>query len=454
MLALRDYQKDVVQRVRAAFARGHRRVCAVLPCGAGKTVLAAAMARGALEKGHRVLFLVHRRELLEQTARTFRACGLSFGVIAAGARAGRDLPCNLASVATLARRLASLPAPQFIVVDECHHVTARTYLSILEAFPRAFVLGLTATPARLGGQGLSAVFDALVVGATVKDLIQRGALAAFRYYAPPSKFDPARARVRCGDYVRADLLQQVDEAPIVGDVVAEYQKHAAGKRAIVYCVSRAHAQHVAAAFAAAGIAAAAVDGETAPEERRAAVRQFRAGKLRVLCNCELFGEGFDVPALDAVILARPTKSLTLFLQQATRAMRIDPANPGKEAIIIDHVGNVFEHGLPDEDRTWRLTARKERKKASDAPALRICPACFAANRGGAPRCCVCGQVFTAQGRDFHASPGELVRIEQLEKQKRTQQRRQARTLPELLALARARGYSRGWAWHVYKNRRG
>lgn len=161
-----------------------------------------------------------------------------------------------------------------------------------------------------------------------------------------------------------------------------------------------------------------------------------------------------MPALDAVILARPTKSLTLFLQQATRAMRIDPANPGKEAIIIDHVGNVFEHGLPDEDRTWRLTARKGRKKASDAPALRICPACFAANRAGAPRCCVCGQVFTAQGRDFHASPGELVRIEQLEKQKRTQQRRQARTLPELLALARARGYSRGWAWHVYKKRRG
>lgn len=451
MFTLRPYQEQFIDDIRHEFAIGKRRVCAVAPCGSGKTVMAGWMARGALVRGRRVLFMVHRKELIEQTSRAFQRLGINHSLILKGARVVDDSPVHIASVQTLSRRLDKLQPPDFLICDECHHIMAGTYQKILTAFPKAYVLGLTATPTRLNGSGLGSVFESLVLGATVKELIAEGNLAPYDYYAPPTKFDPKLARVRYGEYVKSDVAAQIDDAMIIGDVVKNYKKYADGKRAIVYCISREHSEHIAAAFQKEGIAACHVDGDTASARRANCIAAFREGKINVLCNCELFGEGFDVPALDAVILARPTKSLTLYIQQAMRAMRRDDHNPKKRAVIIDHVGNVFQHGLPDEEREWTLEEKAKRKRMREVPPIRQCPKCFAALPAQAKVCSSCGYVFRTEGRKATESDGQLVRIEELKRKKRQEVGR-ARTIQELEAIAIRRGYSMRWVTHIARAR--
>ena len=349
-ISLRLYQQQLIDDVGYEFSEGRRRVCAVAPCGAGKTIMTAWMARGTALSGRRAIFMVHRQELIEQTSATFTAMGIRHGLIAAGAAKEYDLPVQIASVQTLIHRLHEVQPPDLLICDECHHIVANTYRRILEHFAAAYVLGVTATPERIGGQGLGEIFESLVLGPTAAELIAAGNLTPYDYYAPPSKFDPAAAHVRFGEYVKNDLIHQMDDADVIGDIVKNYQNLAGDRRAICYCINRAHSEHVAASFRAAGIPAAHVDGETHRAVRARTIEEFRAGKLRILCNAELFGEGFDVPAMEAVILARPTASLTLYIQQSMRPLRPDPNNPAKRAVIIDHVGNVFRHGMPDEER--------------------------------------------------------------------------------------------------------
>ncbi len=248
-----------------------------------------------------------------------------------------------------------------IAVHNCHHVLASTYRKILDHYPNAQVLGVTATPERMGGQGLGDVFSSMTIGPSVKDLIEWGNLAPFDLYAPPVKFDASQLRVKFGDYVREDLQIAMDDNTIIGDLIESYHKYAEGLKAIVYCVSLQHSEHVARSFRNAGIAAQHIDGETPKPLREQIIKDFRSGRVQILCNVDLISEGFDVPSAGAVILARPTQSLTLYIQQAMRAMRPDENNPDKRAIIIDHVGNVFRHGMPDEERDWTLESKKKRK---------------------------------------------------------------------------------------------
>lgn len=248
-----------------------------------------------------------------------------------------------------------------IAVHNCHHVLASTYRKILDHYPNSQVLGVTATPERMGGQGLGDVFNSMTIGPSVKDLIEWGNLAPFDLYAPPVKFDASQLRVKFGDYVREDLQLAMDDNTIIGDLIESYHKYAEGLKAIVYCVSLQHSEHVARSFRNAGIAAQHIDGETPKPLREQIIRDFRSGRVQILCNVDLISEGFDVPSAGAVILARPTQSLTLYIQQAMRAMRPDENNPNKRAIIIDHVGNVFRHGMPDEERDWTLESKKKRK---------------------------------------------------------------------------------------------
>ncbi len=251
-----------------------------------------------------------------------------------------------------------------IAVHNCHHVLASTYRKILDHYPNAQVLGVTATPERMGGQGLGDVFNSMTIGPSVKDLIEWGNLAPFDLYAPPVKFDASQLRVKFGDYVREDLQLAMDDNTIIGDLIESYHKYADGLKAIVYCVSLQHSEHVARSFRNAGIAAQHIDGETPKPLREQIIRDFRSGRVQILCNVDLISEGFDVPSAGAVILARPTQSLTLYIQQAMRAMRPDENNPDKRAIIIDHVGNVFRHGMPDEERDWTLESKKKRKMSA------------------------------------------------------------------------------------------
>lgn len=351
----------MIDDVAYEFKNGNKRVCMVGPCGCGKTVMVGWMSAGSVLQKNRVLFLVHRQELIDQSSETFTSMNISHGIIAARESKQYDRFAQIGSVQTVVRRLGEMPEPDFIIIDESQHVMASTYRKIVDYYPNAYVLGVTATPERMGGQGLGDVFQSMTIGPSVKDLIEWGNLAPFDLYAPPAKFDASQLRVKFGDYVREDLQLAMDDNTIIGDLIESYHKYAEGLKAIVYCVSLQHSEHVARSFRNAGIAAQHIDGETPKPLREQIIKDFRSGRVQILCNVDLISEGFDVPSAGAVILARPTQSLTLYIQQAMRAMRPDENNPDKRAIIIDHVGNVFRHGMPDEERDWSLESKKKRK---------------------------------------------------------------------------------------------
>lgn len=441
-ISLRPYQQQLIDDVGYEYSEGRRRVCAVAPCGAGKTIMTAWMARGTALSGRRAIFMVHRQELIEQTSATFTAMGIRHGLIAAGAAKEYDLPVQIASVQTLIHRLSQVQAPDLLICDECHHIVANTYLKIVDQFASSYVLGVTATPERIGGQGLGEIFQSLVLGPSAADLIAAGNLTPYDYYTPPTKFDPAAAHVRFGEYVKNDLINQMDDADVIGDIVKNYKNLADDKRAICYCINRAHSEHVAASFRAAGIPALHIDGETHKAVRARAIEDFRTGRLQILCNAELLGEGFDVPAMEAVILARPTASLTLYIQQSMRPLRPDPNNTEKRAIIIDHVGNVFRHGMPDEEREWSLETKKRKPRAT---AIKVCPACYTAVPSTA-RTCPCGHVFAAapEERKITETDGTLKKIEAIQRKERRQEVGRARSVSDLTAIALRRGYSLRW----------
>ena len=438
---LRKYQEQFIDDIGYEFGLGRRRICAVAPCGAGKTLVTGWMSRGAALNGKRVLFMVHRQELIDQTSKTFSALGIRHGIIAANAPTDYDLSVQIASVQTLVRRLDKVPRPDFLICDECHHIIAGTYRKIIDHW-QPLVLGVTATPERLGGQGLGDVFETLVMGPSVKELVEWGNLSPFDYYAPPSKFDPNECHVRFGEFVQRDIIGQVDDADVIGDVVKYYKELALGKRAICYCVNRAHSEHISQMFISAGIPAQHVDGETPKNIRNQAIEDFRNDKIKILSNAELFGEGFDVPSMEAVILARPTASLALYIQQAMRAMRHDDDNPDKRAIIIDHVGNVFRHGLPDEEHEWTLENQKK-KRQERTTSIKVCPQCFQAIKSAYQTCPVCGYVFVTE-REPTAAKGTLVKISEVERKERRMEVGRARTVEELERIARQRGYSMRW----------
>ena len=441
-ICLRPYQQQLIDDVGYEYSEGRRRVCAVAPCGAGKTIMTAWMARGTALSGRRAIFMAHRQELIEQTSATFTAMGIRHGLIAAGAAKEYDLPVQIASVQTLIHRLSQVQAPDLLICDECHHIVANTYRKIVDQFSSSYVLGVTATPERIGGQGLGEIFQSLVLGPSAAELIAAGNLTPYDYYAPPTKFDPAAAHVRFGEYVKNDLLSQMDDADVIGDIVTNYKNLADGKRAICYCINRAHSEHVAASFRAAGIPALHIDGETHKAVRARAIEDFRTGRLQILCNAELLSEGFDVPAMEAVILARPTASLTLYIQQSMRPLRPDPNNPEKRAVIIDHVGNVFRHGMPDEEREWSLETKKRKPRAM---AIKVCPACYTAVPSTA-RTCPCGHVFAAapEERKITETDGTLKKIEAIQRKERRQEVGRARSVADLTEIAIKRGYSLRW----------
>ena len=385
-MELRPYQQDLVNKIRQAICSGSQRVCAVLGCGGGKSVIIATIAKAATDRGNRVLFLVHRKELTAQISRTMAAMGVD------------PFLCTVAMVQTMARQktLARTIPPALIIVDEAHHSLAAGYLRIFDYFSQATVVGFTATPQRMGDGGLGKVFQQLVESVSTKWLIENHYLTPYHLYSVPLT-EVTRIHTRHGDYDQGEIAKLMDKGAIFGGTVASWLQQAKDKKTIVYCASIKTSQATAAAFRRQGISAAHLDGSTPKAERERIVQQFRDGKILVLCNVDLFGEGFDVPDCEVVQLLRPTKSLTLFIQQSMRPMRINPQNPQKEAIILDHVGNYTRHGFPDDDHDWNLEAKKKKKQAKTT--TKQCPVCYHVfipskdNNSGPLRCPYCGEVL-------------------------------------------------------------
>jgi DNA repair protein RadD len=446
MIQLRPYQSAAIDAARAAYKSGHRAVLFQLPTGGGKTVTASTVVHGAAQRGNGTWWLTHRRELADQASQTFHDLGIPHGTVQAGYVSDRHALVQVASIQTIVRRIRELPPPALLVFDEAHHIGAATWETIFHAFPEAKILGLTATPWRLDGQGLGNWFSHMVSGPTVAELISTGSLSPYRLFAPATP-DLSDVATSAGDYQRGALAKAMDKPQIVGDAIGHYRRLCPGKRAVAFAAGVENSKHIAAQFQAAGIPAEHVDGAMDNRARDAAVERFRRGETLVLSNSDLFGEGFDVPGIEAAILLRPTKSLSLYLQQVGRALR--PAEGKAEAVILDHAGNSLRHGLPDDEREWSLADREKRRRSepSDVP-VRQCTECFFVFRP-APKCPSCGHVAPAVSRELEVVEGsleEVTRAKEQAKRERWKEERECTSLEDWQALARARGYKPGWAY--------
>lgn len=448
---LRPYQAELVSSIRNEFVHGTRSVLVTSPTGSGKTLLTAYMLKEAAARGKRCWFVVHRRELVRQSLRAFGAIGLEAGVISSGFPEEPALLVQVVSIGTVARRLKQCKPPDLIVWDECHHSAAGAWQAVRAEYSGAFHVGLTATPQRLDGKGLDDYFSKMLHGPSVPWLIDNGFLSPFKYYAPAG-IDVTGVKTSRGDYDRRGLSLAADKPTVTGSAVKHYLRLCPGKRAIAFAVGVQHSMHIASEFNAAGIPAAHLDGDTPSDERDRTLAKFAEGSILVLSNVELFGEGFDVPGIEACLLLRPTQSLALHLQQVGRALR--PA-PGKEyAVILDHAGNATRHGMPDEIRPWTLEANDKKPSAKTQEVrCRVCPRCFGAQRPGAKACPYCGAAFEPTKREIEQVEGELKEIKKIEAKKEVGR---ARTLDDLVAIGVARGYSspKLWALHILRARRG
>ena len=452
-ITLRPYQNTLIERARANFITGKQSQLLVLPTGGGKTVCFSYMAARAVEKGLRVWILAHRVELLDQISRTLTSFGVPHGMVAPGYMGDRRRPVQVASVFTLVRRLDRYEAPDLIIVDEAHHaISASTWGRVITAFPKAKLLGVTGTPIRLSGEGLGDLFQTMVQGPSPRELIELGALSPYRLFAPTG-VDLTGVHTRMGDFVRGELLAAVDKPSITGDAVKHYQKLAPGRRAVAFCISVEHAVHVSESFRAAGISAQAIDGGMDRTLRASVLSEFSAGRIQVLASCDLISEGFDVPAIEAAILLRPTQSVGLYLQQVGRALRTFPGKT--EAIILDHAGNVSRHGLPDEERVWSLdgSAKKKGAQKSEVP-VKTCGSCFATVASAATHCS-CGFEFPVAKREVEHVEGELQEVDLATAVRmRRQEQGKAQSMEDLVAIGERRGMKRPrlWAAHVIRAR--
>ncbi len=445
----------MVERVRGEFRAGRRRVLMVLPTGGGKTVCFSYITANAVARGNRVWILAHRQELVDQISESLDKFHVLHGFYASGYPQRSSHPVHVASVQTLIRRLDRAPLPDLIVVDEAHHATAENTIGrILAARPRARVLGVTATPWRLSGEGLGEVFETMVVGPSVGELIQAGALCPPEVYAPPT-VDTSALHSRAGDFVVGEVAGLMDKPKVTGDAVEHYARLARGRPFITFTASVEHARHVADEFTNAGFRCMHVDGGMDRATRKRIVNDYKAGRLLGLSSCDLVSEGFDVPGIHCGISLRPTQSLTLWLQQVGRCLRTADGKPN--AIILDHAGNTLRHGLPTEERDWSLDGREDRAGKGgngSSPGVRVCPQCFSAGPTGRPACGHCGFTYPVTARKVEKVDGTLEKVEAtfVRKPASPERREQgkARDLQALTELGRIRGYRdpAAWAAHI------
>lgn len=436
--------------VRQAFRDGMRAGALVAPTGSGKTRVMAAMAEAAQARGNTTAILAHRVELIDQIDGALKDLGIEADIVAAGYERRRS-PVMLASVQTLIRRLDTIQAPDFLLIDECHHAVSPTWTKIVDAWPSAKRLGVTATPIRLDGKGLAGCFERLIIGPTVAELTPEY-LAPAKVWAPPT-IDVSGLHTIAGDYIVKEAEERANRPSVTGDAIAHYRQHADGKPALVFCVSVKHATDVASDFRDAGYSAVMLQGGMDRHLRRDALTDFRAGRIQVITSVDIFTEGTDLPGVHAGIVLRPTQSLALWRQICGRILR---RCEGKEhAVLLDHANNVKTFGRPIDEPVWQLTYDEVKRKRKQTIMSRVCPKCFAASSMRAFRCSNCGEVFKVAPRsEVEERDGELVEItaEMIARKAERRHQGQAQSREQLLEIARRKGYSPTWVDHVIAGR--
>lgn len=453
-LILRDYQKTIIENCRDAFKNGYKKLCCVLPCGAGKTAIFCYLAYlNTIKKpDNRVLILLHRKELLKQTIEAFKSFQISIDHI------------NVVMIQSFKNSLKTGVKPySLIIIDECHHATSNSFKTVLSAYSKTAIIGFTATPARLDGKPLGEIFDQLIAGADYAYLIKNKYLVDYDYFSPDLNFDFSKWKLKSGDFDTVDNALHLDKKAIYGNILKYIDL---SKKTIIYSPTVDYSKKLELqinSFFDAPVSAE-FNGETAPKTRNEIISSFKNGKIKIIINVDLIGEGFNVPSCDCVFLLRATQSLTLYIQQAGRALRSDPQNPNKRASIFDFVGNIYRFGFPDAPRVWSLSSTlkntHKHETVHDSLIIKTCPQClrsFVPSQMLTGRLCpFCNAPIPLNVREIQIQDKkELALIKKSQLIENKKQRGRCRTFQQLKKLGEEKGYKHPaqWAYYVLKNRK-
>jgi DNA repair protein RadD len=462
VIALHAFQHDAVTEIERHIAEGRRRIILVAPTGSGKTVIASELIRRLVAQYRTALFLAHRREIIEQTGRKLTDNGVRHGIVMAGVSPRPMEPVQVASIDTLHVRSVrtdamKLPPADLVVFDEAHRSRGRTREHLISLYPDAILLGMTATPCRGDGRGLGNIFDIMVEAPQIAELIVGGYLVKSRVYAPVDP-DLRGVRTQQGDYVISQLAGRMNTAGLVGDLVEHWHKHGEQRRTIAFAVDVAHSVAIRDQFLNAGVRAEHLDGNTPIPERESILARLASGETKIVSNCMVLTEGWDCPPVGCCILARPTKQMGLFRQMIGRVLR--PAEAKPDAVILDHSGAVFRHGLPEDHVDWTLDTDRqaknpahEKRQAGAELKLRECPSC--ATIMVKPPCDHCGWEPRPRARDVDFEDGTLGLV--VGGKPRAQQYTTVQMIiwhRMLIGEAMRRGKNPNWAFYLFRDKFG
>lgn len=474
MITLRPDQVAFKEALRAAMRR-HKSVLGMAPTGFGKTRVACSIVADAIAKGFRVIFAVHRDELLRQTSKALGDMSIIHDFIVPGAPYSERAQVHVASIMTLAKRLDALTRPDLLIIDEAHLSRAKTWYDVISHYRErgTYVLGLSGSPQRLDGKGLGDLFKDLILGPSTAELMAAGRLCQYRYFR--GEAPDLSAFGRSSEFSQSALDTAVD-GKLVGNIADRWLELAGDRRTVCFTVSHEHSRSIIEEFQARGVRAASISSKTRKGyDREEIIRAFADGEIKVLCNVELITTGFDLAAqvgrdvtVNGIIMARPTWSLALYLQMVGRGLRA-AADP---CMILDHAGNSLRHGYPDDPRDWPLLYGGGRPPALPPPPL-DCDRCLCQVRQPAPSHCPhCGAEWESSGESKARAVeyDEARRLVEVTAAAREAERAAAKaaqakarreegrcvTLEDWERLGESRGYehARRWAMHRFSFRQG
>ena len=459
-MKLRDFQSSAIDKCRQLLASGVKRICFYAPTGAGKSVIAQALTESALGKGKRVAIIANRVQLVRQMAERFDEHGINYGILQGGNTMNVHLPVVICSINTVEKR--GLPDCDLIIIDEGHACAgSKMYRDLIFKRNRVPVIALTATPFSKGmakphheleGQPL---FQEIVIAATIRELIDLDFLVDCEIYAPsePDLSGVRLSRNSFGEYDYSDKSEEfaaaVDQPRLVGDIVSHWHKLANGKPTICFATSIPHSQHIVEAFKKSGVSAEHIDCYMEENEKESILRRFKAGEFTILSNCALLAEGFDYPACEVMILARPTKSLIRYIQMVGRILR--PFHGKDRGLLLDHSGSVSSLGFPTDDLPLVLddgSPSSQQKKEREEPKPKKCPVCLFMKPPRTAICPKCGFEAKRTKEEIAHEEGQLVKLEKKPKIDKTDKQQ---IWSECLGLAKQKDKSKGWASHLYKS---
>jgi len=456
-LVLRNYQEKAVNMVRDEIRKGSKRVLLVMPTASGKTHTMGDIASKSITNGHKILAAMHRRQLVMQMVDRFADCGITAGVIMSGIESELCHKCQVTTVQTYLRRLklSDTEINRFFInasvvfIDEAHHVLAKTYQKILKYYQDKIVIGVTATPCLSSGEGLGKYFDAIVQPVSIKELVDNKYLVPAIYYGP-SEPDLSKLKTVAGDYEKKGLGEVMTKPTLIGDVVDNWLKIAGDKKTLCFSVNVAHSKALKDDFISKGVTAQHLDAFSDDETREATLNKFRSGEIQVLLNVGLYVEGSDIPEIECLCIARPTKSLGLHLQLLGRGAR---PFPGKDNfIVLDFGGNVARLGYYEDEIIWGLddkdvaAKKKPRKKEKK---IRTCEYCTSLFTG--PVCPRCGLKIKEYKKLIETEEAELVQLGKPKKKEFTMEEK-LRFMRMAEYHRRDRGYAEGWSSHLFRSK--